>query len=487
MSRAYFTSQIGDLLEETPEGFLISRDCVIGRTGWQTYKIHDLPQDALSRMGVDTSSQQANIDLYRPAEEVFARDALASFEGKPLTDNHPPGFVDPSNFSEYARGHIQNVRRGKEPLESGEWPMIADVHVTAEPLLSKVRNKLVRELSCGYDYSIRQDGNKILQTDITGNHVAVVPKGRAGSEARINDAAPVGESPPDAALSSEPVVEAATDVHAPLTAVKEKRRVKDFRKLLLGIGLKNFAKDAEPEELAEATKALHEEPPATSEDRRGKDDPGEQEPMMTDRKKLHDALDRAMDKRRGGMDSDMAMLKDLLDEYMGEEMQEPEHMADTTELEETLADNCPGCGQPMDDCSCAMDEDDPDEGAEIGEETEPSGEEVVVGDRVAAADGARAVLKLWRPHAARSKDTAERAAFNAALGVVTKTSRAGTGGYGAFARAGRARDKAPAKPAGQVIAEQRGRTKAFDDSGFNPNDRNKKLQEAYDSARKGGK
>ena len=466
--RGYFTTPISEHLEETPEGNLIARDCVIGRTGWQTYKIGDLPEDAATRMGLDTSNPNSDVELYRPAEEVFAPDTLRSAEGKAVTDNHPPGFVEPANFTEFARGHMQHVRKGGDALESGDWPMVADVHVTAEPLLSKVRNKLVRELSLGYDYGIRKVGDRIEQCDIVINHLAVVPKGRAGPEARIQDSA---AGTPAAATITEPP--------APQPIQKrEKRPVADAKKHLIGRLLQAFAKDAEPEDIGEAAKLLHEEPPAqTGEDR-----------SHDHRTKMHDALDALMDRKKLGDNA-------ALEEYFKEEAEEPEHqdaVLDEHELEESLGaadgEMCPECEKPMADCSCAMDEEDPDEGAEVpGEgEVEPSGEEEIVANdrRVRAADtvkGARAVLIALKPVLARSNDASVKRAFNAALASVTRTSRATTGdGYARVAAGARTvrpeagRDTRPA------------RARAADGGNGADAARLKTLQDAYNEANKKG-
>lgn len=480
MAKGYFTTKISDNLEETPEGFLIARGCTIARTGWQDYKVGDLPQEKAAGLGVDVSNPSATISLYRPPEEVFHPDTLASFEGKPVTDNHPEGgeFVEPENFNELARGHVQNVRKGKEPLESGDWPMVGDVHITAEPLLSKVRNKLVRELSCGYDYSIRRDGEKILQVDITGNHVAVVPKGRAGPEARINDAAD----------SSTVATSTATQAVPTALPKKEKRPVKNHIKHLLGLGLKAMAADAEPEDLAEAAEAVskHQEPPAESEDKKTNDAAKDsaKDAVATDeaarRKRMHDALDRALDSEPDeedkdkdkvedarAADADLEELKGVMDALFGEKEKEEEKGGEAEDEEEEE--------EFLEEESEAEDADDGPEGP--GQCTEESGKESVVGDaraadRARAADGAETVLKVLRPFIARSNDAALHKAFNTALRSVNGVSRVKTeGGYGKFAAASRARDN-------------KGRGRAADG---HPQDQVSKMQEFYDNALKGGK
>ena len=44
----------------------------------------------------------------RPPEEVFAKDSLATFAGKPLTDEHPKEFCDPDNVEDLQIGSATN-------------------------------------------------------------------------------------------------------------------------------------------------------------------------------------------------------------------------------------------------------------------------------------------------------------------------------------------------------------------------------------------
>jgi hypothetical protein len=211
------------------------------------------------------------IDLYRSPEEVFDPAAIASFEAKSITDNHPPAakFVDPSNVNEYEMGHLQNVRKGAEPLDNGEWPLMADIVIKRQPLIQKVEDEKLRELSCGYDYTLARDGDRFLQTAIRGNHVAVVPKGRAGAEARINDSAPEPVLP-------EPI-QRSTPEATPPAIRKEKLVVPkpvSMLKHILGLGLKAFAADADPESVADAVEAVTDKKPAEdklADDRRADD------------------------------------------------------------------------------------------------------------------------------------------------------------------------------------------------------------------------
>jgi hypothetical protein len=157
----------------TPEGYLLCKDVAIGRTGIQIYRKGEVFG---IEMGPDGTSQ-----VERTADEVFHPDSMASFEGKPITMLHPDEMVNPSNWKEVACGTVRNVRRVDNLLT-------ADMLITDEDAIHIVRNKLISEVSCGYDaeYDQTKPGYAI-QRGIVGNHVALVPKGRCGTTCSIKD------------------------------------------------------------------------------------------------------------------------------------------------------------------------------------------------------------------------------------------------------------------------------------------------------------
>ena len=170
---AYYGAQISPHMTDTPEGYLICWDVPIARTGEMSYRASELGLDGPDRL----------VTVYRDQEDVFHPDALASFEGKDVTAGHPAESVSPVNHAAYARGHVQNVRR------EGDF-VTADLIIKDASLISDIKNGVVREVSCGYNcvYQPLPDG-RYRQTEIRGNHVAVVPRGRAGHEVAIKDSA----------------------------------------------------------------------------------------------------------------------------------------------------------------------------------------------------------------------------------------------------------------------------------------------------------
>ena len=240
MPIAYYGSQISPHLVDTPEGFLICKDVPIARTG---------PQDYLARELMLDGDPDRIVTVQRHPEDVFEEATLASFEGKPICDGHPPENVGPENYAAYTKGHVQNVRR------DGEY-IVADLYINDANLANEVRNNVKREVSCGYLCNYVPDGDGYRQERIRGNHVAVVPKGRAGATVAIHDTAPEAEK-------------------------GRNKHVSDFWKsVLTAFGM--AAKDASPEELntmVETTAAaLDAEPVKTPDAEPAKEDPAEEKP-----------------------------------------------------------------------------------------------------------------------------------------------------------------------------------------------------------------
>ena len=206
MPIAYYGSQISPHLVDTPEGFLICKDVPIARTGPQDYLARELQLDG---------DPDRLITVQRHPEDVFEEATLASFEGKPICDGHPPENVGPENYAAYTKGHVQNVRR------DGDY-IVADLYINDANLANEVRNNVKREVSCGYLCNYVPDGSGYKQTRIRGNHLAVVPKGRAGASVSIKDAAPEAE--------------------------KGRKTIMSYWKTFLA-AFAGAAKDAEPEEL----------------------------------------------------------------------------------------------------------------------------------------------------------------------------------------------------------------------------------------------
>lgn len=174
----FIKSSLGDNLHETAEGYLVALNVPIGRTGEQEYLAQEVP---------DLAAKSGKLIAERDEEEVFRPETMASFEGKPLTVDHPAEDVNPKNWKRHAVGVIQNVRRGDSTKGDRDTDLMADILIQDAQAIQLVKGGL-REISCGYDTQYEElEPGRARQTNIHGNHVALVRSGRAGPDYAIRD------------------------------------------------------------------------------------------------------------------------------------------------------------------------------------------------------------------------------------------------------------------------------------------------------------
>lgn len=184
----YFGTKLSENMIQTPEGYLVCKNAVLARTGFQEYKGEDLLETEAEDLIEGGLNPNAIYKVYRPEDEVFKQTTLDSFNGKIFTLTHPDELLNINTVSDHDRGHVLNIRRGDELLEDGNLGMLGDIMVTDKEAVTEILNGL-RELSCGYNYHIALRGGNLVQVEIVGNHVALVKNARAGKVASIKDAA----------------------------------------------------------------------------------------------------------------------------------------------------------------------------------------------------------------------------------------------------------------------------------------------------------
>lgn len=166
------------------DGYLVA-DARVARTGVQLYAGYEVGKP-----------EMAVVRVYRPDTEVFSRDTMASFAHRPVTNDHPAEPVTSDNWKVHAVGNTADeiARDGsfvRVPLMVSDAAAIADIE------------KGKRELSAGYTCDLAFEAGQTadgeaydaIQKNIRANHVAIVQRGRAGSEVRIGDAGKWGASP----------------------------------------------------------------------------------------------------------------------------------------------------------------------------------------------------------------------------------------------------------------------------------------------------
>lgn len=153
-------------------GYLICTDCVMARTGKQTYTRDECFGDG----------DYTEIEVDRKEDQVFDKKALASFENVGITIEHPSVNVDPENYNSLTVGHMRDIHKG---TYEGKPVMLGTAVITDADAIEKVENGELVYLSCGYDCDI-VDSDTPEQTNIRGNHIALCQCPRAGIT-RIQD------------------------------------------------------------------------------------------------------------------------------------------------------------------------------------------------------------------------------------------------------------------------------------------------------------
>ena len=197
-------------------------------------------------------------------------------------------------------GHLENVRHIGDNT-------VADLIIKDSSLASDVENGVLREVSCGYNCNFEPYLDGYKQTRIRGNHLAIVPRGRAGGSVSIHDAA----------AQAEKGTNMNKLVHGILTA--------------FGMA----AKDASPEDIqamanvaGETIQAVQDAEPAEPAQDAGPAAASQQpaEPAAAAQDAGSDAL-AALGDRMGKLE---AMLAQLLPK------EKPEHMSDETDIDELI-------------------------------------------------------------------------------------------------------------------------------------------------------
>lgn len=175
-------------MEITPEGYLICKSVPLARTGVQVYSATEQLSDV---NGVPLPALDGVIQVDKPEAVLFDPECIASWQNKPVTIGHNE--VTAQNWRELSVGTAINVRRGVGPTANN---LVADLLITDANAVREltVNKDAPREISLGYDAQYQSDGPGLAhQTQIRGNHIAIVPQGKAGAFCRIYDSVPLQE------------------------------------------------------------------------------------------------------------------------------------------------------------------------------------------------------------------------------------------------------------------------------------------------------
>lgn len=156
----------------------VSVPAVITRVGVQQYR-----EDQL---GLGLKGDRL-VNVFRPPETVFHRDTVESFKHLPVTDGHPAEGVNPQNARYVQGGHL-----GEDVAQLGDAELGVTLYLTDSAFINKSKGS---QTSAGYDATIIKDSGVFngqpyeykFDGPMIGNHLALVPAARCGSECRVLD------------------------------------------------------------------------------------------------------------------------------------------------------------------------------------------------------------------------------------------------------------------------------------------------------------
>lgn len=166
-------------VRKTRDGYLVA-EARIARTGIQNYTAGEL--------GIKDRKPTDIIRVYRPADEVFSADAMASLAHRPITIDHPREPVTADNWKRHSVGTT-----GGEVMRDGEFVKVPLVLMDKAAITAVDAGK--RELSVGYSCNLEMtagisdsgEAYDAVQRGISGNHLAICDVARGGPQLRIGD------------------------------------------------------------------------------------------------------------------------------------------------------------------------------------------------------------------------------------------------------------------------------------------------------------
>lgn len=182
----------------TRDGYLVA-DALVGRA-------NNIQEYRAAELDLKDRAPDELIRVFRPADAVFATDALSSLAHRPITLDHPSTNVTADNWRELSVGDV-----GGEIVRDGEFIRVP-IKIMDAAAISSVQTDR-REFSLGYSANIEmKDGEfeghayDAVMSGYSYNHLAAVKSARGGADLRITDERPddrrkPAEKPP---VSSDP-------------------------------------------------------------------------------------------------------------------------------------------------------------------------------------------------------------------------------------------------------------------------------------------
>ena len=152
--------------------------CAFARTGIQIYTAKSL--------GLVDEKPEALIKVHRESVDVFDSNSMATFRSSPVTIGHPKDSdgkaitVSAENAKDLQVGMLEGMPVQDEELMTGT------LVITNQEAIDSIESG-TQELSAGYSCDLEIIDGLYYQRNIKANHIAIVEKGRAGSNCAIAD------------------------------------------------------------------------------------------------------------------------------------------------------------------------------------------------------------------------------------------------------------------------------------------------------------
>lgn len=160
--------------QRTPEGYLLVPGLIAASDNVQPYFAAEL--------GIKDLPPRQVVRVYRPKSEVDK--AASTFDGKPITLEHPKAMVSAKTWRTVARGESSNTHPVADGLE-------ADLLIRDATAIDAIERGEKTELSAAYDFHLemkpgtspRGQAFDAIGSDFVGNHIAIVGTARSRTPA----------------------------------------------------------------------------------------------------------------------------------------------------------------------------------------------------------------------------------------------------------------------------------------------------------------
>jgi hypothetical protein len=181
----------------TDEGYLKS-EARFTKVGVQEYD--------KSKITGDPKDSGEIVNIYRPAETVFAAETQESIKLKPVTMHHRTEKVNAENFKTYSVGYV-----GENIYKFDDEHLAGSIQITDKNAIEAVKNGYFNQISLGYETEIKKEKGVyndssyeyIFDGPMKVNHCAIVSSGRCGSTVAIMDEKDVKEEKGEKKMTEE--------------------------------------------------------------------------------------------------------------------------------------------------------------------------------------------------------------------------------------------------------------------------------------------